>query len=164
MKERINILKGIPPSKIIAYDLAKKNMSQRTLAQSVNEHYQTINAILAGRRRLTTELSLKIELELGYPEGFLLIMQAYNDIANTKRSTQKDTTVPNIRQILFWDTDFETIDWNQHKKAIINRVLERGTQDEIEEIAHFYRIAIKDLKKYRYDNSYQLHYLHKNNN
>jgi len=33
-----------------------------------------------------------------------------------------------LRTILFWDTKIETIDWQKHKKAVINRVFERGNE------------------------------------
>ncbi|MFA7449153.1 MAG: helix-turn-helix domain-containing protein [Weeksellaceae bacterium] len=163
MNNKINILKGIPSGKIIERDLLKRNISQRTLASAVHEHYQTINAIISGRRRLTTELALKIEKELDYPEGFLLIIQAYNDIAIYKQSESRETTeIPNIRRNLFWDTNFDTIDWNKHKRAIIDRILERGNQKEIEEIARFYNLKTEELRKYKYNNTYRIHSLSKN--
>ncbi len=162
MENRINILKGIPPGRIIERDLAKKNISQRALALSVNEHYQTINAIISGRRKLTTELALKIETEMGYPEGFLLVMQAYYDVSVHKTKERKRTDIPNIRRILFWDTNFDAIDWNKHKRAVINRILERGNQMEIDEIARYYSLKTEDLEKYKYNNTYRIHSQTKN--
>ena len=43
-----------------------------------------------------------------------------------------------IRKILFWDTDFEKIDWEREYIPIIKRVLERGKDVEKEEIKKFY--------------------------
>jgi hypothetical protein len=39
---------------------------------------------------------------------------------------------------LFWDTDFDTIDWQKNKRAIIQRIFERGNNLEIKEIIRFY--------------------------
>ncbi len=35
-----------------------------------------------------------------------------------------------LRKILFWDTDINKIDWHKQYKAIIQRILERGNENE----------------------------------
>lgn len=136
----IDSYRGIAPGKFIARELKKRDIRQKTLAASVGEHPQTINAIIAGRRRLTVKLSLDIEKELNLPEGFLLILQAFHDIKEEKMKLNdgKHCLVPSIRPILFWDTDFDSIDWFQYKEAIIRRVMERGNETEKKEILSFY--------------------------
>ena len=42
------------------------------------------------------------------------------------------------RKILFWDTDFDKLDWNTNKRYIINRIFERGNEKEILETIRFY--------------------------
>ena len=154
---KTDLLKGIHPGKIIERDLFRQGKNQRMLARAIQEHFQTINAIISGRRKLTTGLSLKIESELGYPEGFLLTLQAYYDIAIYKQSTNKHTNDnPAIRPVLFWDTKFDAIDWHKHKKAVITRVLERGSKEEIDEIARFYELSIDELPQFRIGNSYRI--------
>jgi hypothetical protein len=39
---------------------------------------------------------------------------------------------------LFWDTDIRSIDITVNKQAIIERVLERGSWDNIKELIQFY--------------------------
>ena len=39
---------------------------------------------------------------------------------------------------MFWDTSFEHIDFIAHKRYVINRVFERGTEEEILETIRFY--------------------------
>lgn len=39
---------------------------------------------------------------------------------------------------LFWDTNVQTIDPQKHKQEIIERVLERGSWDDIREIISYY--------------------------
>ena len=75
MRNNLDTYKGIHPGKIIDRGLKKLNLSQRAFARNIGEHSQSINAIITGRRQLTTELSIKIERTLGYGEGFLLALQ-----------------------------------------------------------------------------------------
>ena len=45
-----------------------------------------------------------------------------------------------FRKTLFWDTIFDHIDFTAHSRYVINRVFERGTEEEILEIIRFYGI------------------------
>ena len=164
MRSRIDILKGIHPGKIIGRDLHKRNLSQRAFAASIGEHSQTLNAVITGRRNLTTEMSLKIEKAFGYEEGFLLTLQAFYEIATCKNRMASGSVsgVPAIRQSLFWDTDFNTIDWGRHKRAVIARVMERGNEAEKKEIARFYKIDPAMLDKYKSGNEYRINTVKRN--
>ncbi len=125
-------------------------MTHRALAKTIGVPYQTINVIISGRRNITLETALNIEKTLGYEEGFLLILQDFHNISVYKeqKSKEKYSHAPNIRKSLFWDSDFNKIDWERYKKAVINRVWERGNQSEMEEIARFYNIKIADVGSY----------------
>ena len=147
MRYNIDLLKGIHPGKIIDRDLKRRSISQREFAKQINEHSQTLNAIITGRRNITTDMAIKIENMFGYDEGFLLILQVLYNIAKYKEDSRKKRKAPNVRSILFWDTDFKTIDWEKNKYAVIKRVLERGNDKEIEEIAKYYNIEIDELYK-----------------
>lgn len=97
MDNRINIIKGIHPGKIIEKELRKKNLTQRSLADDAGIPYQTINAIILGKRNLTTEQALKIDNTLGYEEGFLAILQTHYNLKQYKekelaKSIHKSTT------------------------------------------------------------------------
>lgn len=158
MKSKIEILKGIHPGKIIDRDLRKRHLSQRAFAASIGEHSQTLNAVIAGRRNLTTEMALKIEQAFGYEEGFLLTLQAFHEIAAYKNRMASDSVdgVPDIRRSLFWDTDFDRIDWGRYKSAVIARVSERGNDAEKAEIARFYGIDPATLDSYKPNNAYRI--------
>ncbi len=164
MKPKIEILKGIHPGKIIARELQKRGMSQRAFAASIGEHSQTFNAIITGRRNLTTEMAVKIEQSFGYKECFLLILQAYHEIAEYKKrlAAMSITGVPNVRRALFGDTDFDTIDWGVYKEAVIQRICEWGKKEEKAEIARFYHIPVSELNRYKPKNSYRIKRLHDN--
>ena len=59
MDNRIDIIKGIHPGKFIERELKKKNITQRVLAEDTDIPYQTINAIIAGRRNLGGLISVE---------------------------------------------------------------------------------------------------------
>jgi addiction module HigA family antidote len=138
--------------------LKKLNLSQRAFARNIGEHHQSINAVITGRRPLTTELAVKIERALGYDEGFLLALQAYCNVAEYKHkeASYSITGVPDIRRMLFWDTDFDKIDWGRYRSFVIQRVFERGNEVEKEEIIRFYGIKHSDIKNYEPTNSYRI--------
>lgn len=150
MNKRIDILKGTPPGKIIEHDLKKKHISQIALAEKSGVSKQMINAIIAGRRDLSVELSLRIEQALNYDEGFLLHLQTLYKIekVKTQQSKLKYKSAPKLRPSLFWDTDFDNIDWGRYQKAVIHRVLEKGNEAEKREISRFYSIPYHDLGNY----------------
>jgi len=70
----------------------------------------------------------------------MLLLQTYYEIT---REQQKDDLrefpdLSVIRKALFWDTDITKIDWRKQYKAVIQRVFERGNDDEKREILRFY--------------------------
>lgn len=158
MRSRIDILKGIHPGKIIDRELRKRNLSQRAFAAFIGEHSQTLNAVITSRRNLTIEMALKIEQEFGYEEGFLLTLQAFYEIAAYKNRMMSESVsgIPNIRRSLFWDTDFDRIDWGLYRNTVIARVLERGNNAERLEIARFYGIDPATIESFRLNNSYRI--------
>lgn len=131
--------RGIHPGIVLNRELKKRDIKQRPFALSIGEHPQTFNAIIKGRRNLPISLALKIENKLNLNEGDFVLLQTYFDIKQEKEKLQKN--IPNIstiRKILFWDTDFEKLDWTKNYKAIIKRIFERGNEEEKQEIIHFY--------------------------
>jgi len=153
MKSRLEILKGIHPGILIEKDLKKKKLPSGRFAIAINEFPQTLSAIINGRRSLNLPLSLKIEKELGYDEGFLMTLQLYHDIKILKQkdSAKHKPDLSKFRKVIFWDTDMQQIDWIKNKRAVIERVFERGNEMEQKEIIRFYGQEEVDyyLKKYR---------------
>ncbi len=47
-------------------------------------------------------------------------------------------TRPNLKKRLFWEYDFEHINWQKEASGIIERVIERGTREEWDELVKFY--------------------------
>jgi plasmid maintenance system antidote protein VapI len=139
MENHLEIIKGIHPGFILARELKKRHLRKKDFALSVNEFPQTLGAIANGKRNMNTALALKIEKSLGLEEGFLMILQVYYDIEQEKRKQHlSQPDVAKLRSVLFWDTEIEKIDWVKHKKAVIERVFERGNDIEKQEITTFY--------------------------
>lgn len=135
--------KGIHPGIVIDRELKKRSIKQRPFALMLNEHVQSFNAITKGKRGICTSLALKIERQLGLEEGTLVLLQAYYDIQKVKEKEMENRLTPDltiINKALFWDTDLKSIDWKQHYRAVIERVFERGSEIEKNEIIRFYGI------------------------
>lgn len=140
MNRMIEILKGLHPGLYLQRELGNRKLKSGQFAESIGEHPQTLSAIIRGRRSMNTSLSLRIEQALGLEEGFLMTLQVYYDIAEEKRklSQLNRPDLAKFRPTLFWDTTLDKIDFTVHSRYVINRVFERGIEDEIKEIIRFY--------------------------
>jgi antitoxin HigA-1 len=138
MKDILNIIKGVHPGKFVGRELKKRDYSQRQFAIAIGEHPQSLNAIINGRRNMNTDLSLKIEQNLGLEEGFLMTLQVFYDIKQSKIDLNYKPDLTKIRKGTFWDTSIEKIDWKLMKIAVIKRILSYGNNEEIDEINRFY--------------------------
>ena len=66
-----------------------------------------------------------------------------------------------LRKSLFWDTEIHNIDWNKQSKAVINRIFERGNEEEKKEIERFYgKRKVETILNSRKTKPMQLHKLH----
>lgn len=131
--------KGIHPGLILSHELEKKQLKKRPFAHSIDILPQILNDITKARRRLTPSISLKIDRALCFEEGTMLLLQAHYDL---KMETDKiPVSTPNLtklRKILFWDTDINKINWQKQSRAVIQRVFERGNDEEKQTIIDFY--------------------------
>jgi len=140
MINEISILKGIHPGFILDRKLKERKLRKRPFALSIDEHPQTLSAITKGKRSINTPLALKIENALGLEEGYLMTLQVFYDIKEEKRKQQQHLhpDLSLIRPVIFWDTDIKSIEWQTHRRAVIERILERGNDQEKAEIKRFY--------------------------
>jgi plasmid maintenance system antidote protein VapI len=153
MNQELEILKGIHPGIILAQKIKERKLSKGRFALMINEYPQTLGAITKGKRSMNTALALKIEQELNLTEGFLMTLQVFHDIKQEKRRLleKKRPDFSKLRRGLFWDTDFEKIDWHRQKQAVIQRVFERGSDAEKAEITRFYGESEMQQAKKRLD-------------
>ncbi|MEI9920946.1 MAG: plasmid maintenance system antidote protein [Bacteroidota bacterium] len=140
MEDQLSILKGLHPGIILDRLLKERNLSKGAFALSIREYPQTLGAITKGKRAMNTPLALRIENALGLEEGFLMTLQVFHEIKEEKLRLQ-ETSRPDLTKIrpgLFWDTDINKINWHAHTRAVIERILERGNEEEKAEINRFY--------------------------
>lgn len=45
---------------------------------------------------------------------------------------------PDLNKRIFWDVDFDKIDFDKHAEFVIHRVIERGDVDDIRQCRRFY--------------------------
>jgi addiction module HigA family antidote len=140
MTHSIDILKGIHPGIVLERELKKRGLAKGPFALSINEYPQTISAIAKGKRGMNIPLAMRIENALGIEEGFFMTLQIFYEIKEEKRKHEKShkPDLKMLRPALFWDTQLDKIDWKRQKRAVIERVWERGNEKEKAEIRRFY--------------------------
>lgn len=140
MINELSVLKGIHPGIALDRKLKERKLSKGPFALSINEYPQTLGAITKGKRNMNTLLALKIEHALGLEEGYFMTLQIYYEIKEAKRRQNKHLhpDLSRIRPGLFWDTDIKKIDWHGQQLAVIERIFERGNEEEKAEIKRFY--------------------------
>jgi plasmid maintenance system antidote protein VapI len=139
MKTKLSIIKGIHPGLILERELKQRHLSKGPFALSLEEYPQSLVSITKGKRRMNTNLALKIENALEIEEGYFMTLQLYYDIKEIKRRQYRlHPDFTKLRRVLFWDTKMENIDWEKQKNVVIKRVFERGNEIEKKEIVRFY--------------------------
>lgn len=132
---------GIPVAKIIAHNLSKIGYTQTEFAKRVGIRPQVLNAILKGHRQIPLHICLKMDDELGFESGSMAFIQLQNQInAIKEKSMPVYEGFPNIRRVVFWDCDFDRINWSKYKDFAIKRVMDYGNEQEKQEIRRFYGI------------------------
>jgi len=134
-------IKGVFPGAVLSRELKKRGLESKQFALSMGEYPQTINAINKGRRGINPALSIKLGEKLGVDAEYFMLLQACYEVEKKKRELLAHQAKPNMaifQKALFWDTDIDKIDWQRHKRDVIRRVFERGTEAEIKEIISFY--------------------------
>lgn len=144
-----NRIKGIHPGAILKRELIKRGIKSIELARSINEHAQTINAISKERRGINAKLSIKLGNYFGIDNDYFMLLQAGYEVSNSLQVSTPNSLIGKIRNALFWDTDFTKIDLIKNKRFIIQRILERGNENEIKELIKLYGKTIikQELKK-----------------
>ena len=132
----IKAYRGIPPREIIEDEISHRMISQRSFAKQLNEHPQVLNDILKGKRKIAISLSMKLDDAFGFKKGTFWILQAYYE-AKEYRIPQM-AELPPIRKAVFWDIDMNKLDPVKNKAFIINRVNERGSNEEKQIIKEYY--------------------------
>lgn len=162
----------IPLGAILDRILTKKKFDRHELAEQTGILYQYICDLISGHRRITLEISKKLEDVLGISiSGFFFRIQSNYDSYSrmNKRENNYHPDLTLFRKALFWDTTIEKLDWRRNRHWIIRRVFEYGAEEEIKETIRFYGQdvvlqelrSIEDIRKgdirERQINNYLLH-------
>ena len=135
---KLNAYLGIAPGRIISHSIAQKNISQRQLAALSGIQFQTVNAIIQGRRKMTTRQAVTLDRILGFDKGFFAMIQAYHNSAAIPWPSEDKRPVPQIRPVVFWDVDINKLSWQEQKDFILSRVEQRGSAEEIKQVREYY--------------------------
>lgn len=136
----INKIKGIHPGSVLRKELELKGISATELASATDEHKQTISAIMNKKRAVTPKLSIKLGQFFDTDTAYFSVVQAYFDVEQSIRTDGQSLTSspPSFRKVLFWDTNYDRLDWNRNKRPIIRRIMERGDEWDIIRLVNYY--------------------------
>jgi len=133
-----NRVKGIHPGAILKRELKKRCLKAVTLANSIDEYPQTINAITKEKRGINPKLSIKLGEYFQIDKEYFMLLQASFEVKSTIQKSYVNPLIGKVRNSIFWDTNFNKIDLIKNKRSVIQRILERGNKNEISELIKFY--------------------------
>lgn len=143
-----NRVKGIHPGAILKRELKKRCLKAVSLANSIDEYPQTINAITKEKRGINPKLSIKLGEYFQIDKEYFMLLQASFEVKSTIKKSYVNPLIGKVRNSLFWDTNFNNIDLIKNKRSVIQRILERGNKIEISElIKHYGKPTIKQELK-----------------
>jgi addiction module HigA family antidote len=132
-------VKGVHPGAVLKRELKLLGQKKCELAQELGEFPQTVGAIFNEKRGVNPKLSIKLGRKFQVADDYFMMLQASYDVK--KAHAVAESQLPDlskIRRVLFWDTDFDKIDWDKNRKPVLKRVFERGNEEEIAEMIRFY--------------------------
>ena len=145
---------SIPAGAVLQRILKKEHISQKQLSDLSGIITQRINDLVKGKRRFTVETSALIGKFLPVPDpGYFYRLQCNHDIFTYIGNHLTSIDHSQFRDALFWDIDTTTLDWNKHKRWIIQRVFEYGNDAEVKAIIEHYGLtATKEILNSIQDN------------
>lgn len=138
---------SIPAGSVLQRILRKEKVSQKKLSDQTGIIPQRINDLVRSKRRFTIEMSATLAKFLSLTDpGYFYRIQCNHDIFMfMELHNHQPVNCSQFREALFWDIEASTLDWNKHKRWIIQRVFEYGNDAEVETvIEHYGSQAIKD--------------------
>ena len=142
MLPEIEKIKGVPPGAVLGWALKKRRIGTSVFAKDIGEYAGVLTDVTKLRRGITPRLSIKLGQKLDVAEYYFMLLQAYYLVDRERKenvlNTQDTPDLSILRRQIFWDIDFDKLDFQRYKSYIIQRVFERGNKDEIQEIIRFY--------------------------
>ncbi|WP_372473865.1 transcriptional regulator [Capnocytophaga sp. ARDL2] len=91
-------IKGIHPGVILKREIKSRGIKSKELAYEIDEHAQTLSAVLNGRRGVNPKLSIKLGQKLGVDDDYFMMLQAGFDVKNVAVQSR---TIPNLGKYCF---------------------------------------------------------------
>ena len=139
MTRRFERYKGIPVELIIKKDLRKNGLTQRKLAQLLDMSYNLLNSSLNGHRLFKKDEAYRIESLFNYEKNFIIKLQEIRKTAEASCTKNTSLTVPTIRACVFWDVEMNKLDWQRHRRFIVERISIYGSQEEKDKVNDYYQ-------------------------
>lgn len=149
---------------VLKYVMAQRGVSGKQLSQATGILPQRISDYINNRRKITAEVSLQLEKALEIDRvGYFWYIQSNNELYKATNSQPLPTPdLSKIKKYIFWDCNIEKLNWQHDRIKIIQRIIEYGDREAIEEISKFYgrdeileankRISDKRLQSRRSEN------------
>lgn len=142
MLPEIEKIMGVPPGAVLRWELKKRDIGTSVFAKEIGEYPGIITDVTKLRRGITPKLSIKLGQKLGVEDDYFLLLQAYYQIDKLKKEEiltfQETPDLTILRRQIFWESNFDNIDFQRYKGYVVKRIFERGSEAEILEIIRFY--------------------------
>jgi addiction module HigA family antidote len=131
-------VKGVHPGAVLKRELTKRNVKAIELANAIDEYPQTINAITKEKRGINPKLSIKLSDYFNIEKEYFMLLQASFEVKSSLQESNENPLIGKVRSSLFWDVDFDKLNIEKNSRFIIQRILERGNESEINELVKLY--------------------------
>jgi HTH-type transcriptional regulator / antitoxin HigA len=115
---------AIPPGATILELIQTKGMTQQQLAGRMNRPPNKINEILHGKRAITVETALELELVLGWPAGFWLEREKNYQLAKARLAAEAELQGQTEMLKKFPVLEMAKLDWIKKAATPVARVRE----------------------------------------
>jgi len=95
----IEPFRPVHPGELLKDELEYRRLSQKAVAKQLGLPYTAFNEILNGKRPVTTDFALLMEVALGVSPGLLLRMQTDYNLQVAKRDSKLRKRLAKIREM-----------------------------------------------------------------
>lgn len=139
MLPNLNNIQRTPPYALIEWLLKRQGCTLEELSLQGGISMEELQAILNKEKEIDSYLSESLGRFFGADRDyFLKVQKQWNKELEYQKLPKPTPNLANIRPVVFWDGDFNKIDWIRYEKGIIQRIFERGNELEKQEIIAFY--------------------------
>lgn len=117
-----------------------KRMTQKELSFRAGMPYARLNRLINQGYGFEEDEAHRLEKILDYETSFIVGLQAIRPrrIRAKHNGSARLIQTPTIRKCVFWDIEMATLDWNRHRRYIIDRVDRYGNAEERESVKKYY--------------------------